>query len=148
MRNEQQGLAGKHNRLYKTWHAMLSRCNNPEYRNYRCYGGRGITVCDEWLSFPAFLGWALENGYASDRTLDRVDNSSGYRPDNCRWATPKEQSRNTRQNTFATRDGITRNLSAWAEIAGIPYSTFVQRLRRMGWPIQRAMDEPVHRRAA
>jgi len=74
---------------------MKSRCYNPNVESYPYYGGKGITVCEEWQRFEAFRDWSMANGYDENRSIDRIDNSNGYFPQNCRWSTDKEQARNT-----------------------------------------------------
>ena len=84
-------------RLYNVWSAMKQRCYYPKHKDYYNYGGRGITVCDEWKDdFKAFYDWSMSHGYRDDLSIDRKDNDKGYSPDNCRWATAREQRINQR----------------------------------------------------
>ena len=134
---------GKGTRLWSIYNGMKSRCNNPNVPAYKSYGGRGITICSEWLdSFPKFRDWALANGYRDDLTLDRKDTNGNYSPDNCRWSTKKEQALNTRRNHLVTIGGVTKPLSVWCELYSINYKTVRDRLKR-GWDYQSAIFKPI-----
>ena len=92
----------KHNdsktRLYNIWCSIIGRVENKKNKDYEDYGGRGVTICDEWRNnYPSFKKWALQNGYSNSLKIDRIDNDKGYSPDNCRWTTQTIQSRNTRR---------------------------------------------------
>lgn len=90
-------------RLYGIWAHIKQRCNNPNLHAFNRYGGIGITVCDQWVnSFEIFKEWALSNGYTDKLSIDRLDNTKGYSPDNCRWATRLIQARNTRGHSKST----------------------------------------------
>jgi len=140
--NTKHGLKGS--RVYDIFENMLERCYNHKNPAFHNYGGRGIAVCDEWKNnFQSFYDWATTNGYTDKLTLDRKNNDKGYSPDNCRWATRKEQSRNTRSNVLVTINGVTKILSDWATEAGIYRKTLSYRLKS-GWnPIDAVTIPPV-----
>ena len=129
-------------RIYRIWSGMKQRCYNQKSPEYKWYGGKGIAVCDEWLhDFKAFYNWAITNGYADDLTIDRKDNSKGYSPDNCRWATNKEQHNNQSNNVKITYNNKTQTLKQWSEELNVNYSTLRMRIER-GWSIERALGTP------
>ncbi len=128
---------------YVCWQQMNSRCFNPRNRCFPRYGGRGVTVCDRWRhDFAAFLA-DMGPRPSPKHSIDRIDNSGPYSPENCRWATLTEQNRNKRTNRLLTFHGETLPLSAWAERLGMPENTIRNRLRR-GWSDERTLTEPVH----
>lgn len=128
--------SGEYHRLYKIWSGMRNRCNNPRYKYYESYGGRGIKVCQEWDNdFISFMNWAIENGYKDDLTIDRINNYGDYEPSNCRWASPKIQANNKRTNVLITYHGETHTISEWADITGIAYWNIIQR-HRVGLPLE------------
>lgn len=119
--NKARAIHGLHNtRAYVIWQQMIQRCYNPKQRSYKRYGGAGITVCDRWrYSFPNFFS---DMGHPPDgMTLDRIDNSKGYEPSNCRWATPEEQANNRKTNVFIEYENKTMTIAGWARHYGIPY---------------------------
>lgn len=129
---------------YRAWINLVKRCTDPTHDAYERYGGRGISVCDRWHEFELFL--ADMGPRPSDRhSIERIDNAKGYDPENCRWATSKEQSRNRRNNHLLTRNGETMCLSAWAERAGISPALLTFRLRQ-GWSLDRSLNTPSRQR--
>jgi hypothetical protein len=126
---------------------MKNRCHNPRTPRFDDYGGRGITVCDEWKDdFQAFYDWAMSNGYSGDLTIDRIDNDKGYSPDNCRWATRVMQGNNSRHNHMITFNGETRSLSDWGRLFGLSFHLLSNRINRYGWTIERALTTPISNR--
>ena len=116
-------------RLFNIWLSMKQRCEDQNSNNYCRYGGRGISVCEEWKTdYLAFKRWAEANGYSDKLTIDRIDVNGNYTPENCRWSTQKEQQRNRRNNIFLTVQCETHCLSEWAELTGIPYERLYYRV--------------------
>jgi predicted ATP-grasp superfamily ATP-dependent carboligase len=110
---------------------MKQRCLTPTSDRYPLYGGRGISIIKSWVDdFECFKGWAESNGYHEALSLDRIDNNGNYEPTNCRWATQKEQMRNTRTNRLIEHEGDVKTLAEWSEITGIHGETLRKRLER------------------
>lgn len=129
-------------RVYTAWEHMIARCLNKRHKNYRNYGGRGITVCKRWRAFENFykdMGEKPEN-----KVLDRINNNSGYRPSNCRWATFKQSASNTRRNIHIKIHGKTKTISEWSRVSGINHETIRSRLIR-GYPPSKVLI-PIHSR--
>lgn len=138
---------GKRNasKLYSVWLNMRSRCYNPKNKKYKDYGGRGILICEEWAEFLNFKKWAESNGFYKNLTIDRIDNNGNYCPENCRWITQKEQTRNKRTNHLLTFNGETKTMAEWSEITGIKYHTLKNRINKYGYSVSRALTEPVNK---
>lgn len=127
-------------RLRNIWGGMKDRCYNPRNNRYIHYGAKGITVCDEWLhNFQAFWNWAMASGYQDDLSIDRIDNDKGYSPDNCRWATRKEQQNNTSSNKSITFNGKTMTLTQWCEKQKISKRKYYDRIES-GWSLEEALE--------
>ena len=123
---------------------MIRRCEAPRDISYPRYGGRGISVCDRWrASFQAFLDDMGERPSKSYQ-IERDDNDGNYMPENCRWATRKEQARNRRSQTILTFNGESLCVSEWAERMGVKRGQLQNRIN-LGWPVERILTEPIHR---
>lgn len=134
-----------HTRLYRTYCHMVGRCYCSTDAAYKDYGGRGITICDDWKNdFMNFYNWSMQNGYLDCLTIDRVDNERGYEPSNCRWVGIKEQSNNRRSNVNVELNGITKNMSQWCKEFGLNYKVIMDRVYR-GWCVEKALLTPVRR---
>jgi len=146
-RNIKHGLAHQ-SRLYTIWKGMRERCNNKNNSEYESYGGRGITVCQEWDDYERFFQWAMENGFDESLparlcSIDRINNDEGYSPDNCRWVSMSQQARNTRRNRLLTYNGETKPAVEWGEIFGINPGYIINRIDRYGWSVEDAIATPV-----
>lgn len=144
-----QARRGKKTPEYATWVRIKTRCSNPKLHNFRYYGGKGIKVCDRWINgedgksgFECFLE-DMGPRPSKDHTIDRKDSNKDYEPDNCKWATHKEQQNNTSYNVPITYKGETHNLGEWATILGLKYTTLHRRLTALGWTIEEAFTSPI-----
>ena len=107
-------------RLYNIWCGIKERCNSPNNKAYMYYGGRGITICKEWDSdYVSFRDWAMQNGYADNLSIDRIDVNGNYEPGNCRWATAEEQANNKRNTINIPLNGTTKTVREWSALTGI-----------------------------
>lgn len=132
----------RHKRIYNIWRSMRQRCNNPNCRNYKNYGARGVTVYAEWEDPKKFFLWANVAGYDDGLTIDRIDCEKGYNPDNCRWISQKAQQNNRRNNRRVEVLGHSFTLGEWSELTGVKLATIWSRLAH-GWTAERAVLTPV-----
>lgn len=141
-RFKKHGEANK-TRAYRIWKGMISRCRNPKATSFKWYGALGVDVCERWNSYANFIA---DMGEPPEGTsLERDRPADHYGPDNCRWATALEQSRNTKANRKITAFGKTLCASEWAEITGIPAPTIYDRLNR-GWTGERAISPSIRKK--
>ena len=144
-------------RLYNIWNGMRQRCYNPKNNNFPRYGGCGITICDEWKDdIFAFRDWALSNGYSDDLSIDRIDPNKGYSPDNCRWATVKEQNSHLQpRGTFTPKskikhkprktwviDVIEKSIQEWCDEYGLTVQAVLYRVNSKGMTPKEALATP------
>ena len=120
---------------YIVWATMIARCTRDTNASFKHYGAKGITVCERWLKFENFLEDMGERPVGL--TLDREDTTKGYTPDNCRWATRKEQAREKQR--LLTHGGITLSVSDWADRLGMKRKTLSHRLNGHGWSVEKAL---------
>lgn len=118
--------------LYFVYHSIKCRCYNPNDRAYHNYGARGIKLSDKWDTYDKFEEWSLKNGYKEGLWIDRIDNDADYSPDNCRWATPKEQQNNKRTNRLLKIGNEVKTITQWSELTGIKSCTISRRVE-LGW---------------
>lgn len=136
-------------RIYKIYQKMKERCYKETDKSYSRYGGRGISICDDWSGengFDNFYKWSIKNGYSEDLTIDRMDNDGNYEPNNCRWTNAIVQANNRRNNRFVTYKGQTKTISEWSKETGISSATIRARLNK-GLSVKCALFTPVKRNA-
>lgn len=139
------GLSGT--RLYWIWHGMKDRITNESNNTYNYYGGRGIKLCEQWFDYINFYNWAINNGYQENLTIERKDTNGDYCPENCKWATMKEQSLNKRNTHLLELNGKIQSVKEWSEELNIPYDTLISRINKHGWSTEKALTTPVKRRS-
>lgn len=132
----------RYTRIYGIWSGILKRCSDKNHKRYKDWGGRGITVCNKWLTFEGFYE-DMGSGYRENLSIDRIDNNANYCKSNCRWATIKEQNRNQRSNRLINYNDKTQCVSAWAEELGIKSHTLWTRLFVYKWSIEQALETPI-----
>lgn len=135
------GLTNSFRNLQWVWVAMKQRCTNPDNKDYINYGGRGITICSEWLSFEIFHRWAVSEGYRKGLTIERIDVNGNYEPKNCTWVGNEKQALNLRRTVRFEYEGKMYRIRELAELSGIGYYTMKGRLMK-GWSVERAVGEP------
>lgn len=142
--NKKHGLSK--DRAYWVWTKIKARCYNPNSREYKNYGGRGIKMCDEWLDPENFIKWAYANGYDKDApkgqcTLDRIEVDGDYEPSNCRFITNQEQQNNKRTCNYIEYNGETHSVADWARILNVPYPSLQGALIRRGKSIEEFLSD-------
>lgn len=143
-------------RLYRIWHGMNQRCFNPKQTHYKSYGGRGITICPEWLGIDGlrnFIEWSDNNGYQNNLTIDRIDVNGNYEPSNCRWADWETQANNRRPPRKGikrkqrelktwTIDGETKPIPEWCMIYNTSTPTIRYRMNKLGMTLEQTLKTP------
>lgn len=130
-----------HTPLHNIWCGMNNRCN-PNHKNCKGYGDRGIQVCEEWHDYTKFAKWARSNGYKEGLTIERIDVNGNYCPENCKWIEKEKQARNRRTTFWVDFQGKRMSLAEAAEIAGLPYKEVHFRIKH-GWSVEDALNTPL-----
>lgn len=125
--------ASKNKRLYRIWTNMKTRCYNKNSPGYKNYGGRGITICEDWFDFKQFYKWAMSNGYSDNLSIDRIDNNKGYSPINCRWTDKIVQANNKRNIITICVKGEKMSLKRFCQLMGLNYKSEHSYLTRNGY---------------
>lgn len=137
--SEARSKKGRNTEIYSKWIGMKTRCFNNNEKSYIHYGGRGITVCQEWLDFDNFYEWSLANGYKKGYSIERKNVDENYCPENCCWIPLIEQAKNKRNTLYAELNGETKRLNEWCEIFGLNYKTVYNRINKCGMAPEQAL---------
>ena len=134
-------LSGVHKKLHWVWVAMRQRCSNANNKDYHNYGGRGISICEEWDDYAVFVVWAMSNGYKDKVTIERIDVNGDYCPKNCTWVVNEKQALNTRKIRQFDYRGEMLTYRQLSVISGLKINTLKTRLNTLGWSVERAMGD-------
>ena len=135
----------RHTKIYEVWKTLKQRCFNPTNISYKNYGGRGITICEDWKNnFSSFYEWSMKNGYKEGLSIDRIDNNGNYCPENCRWTDRKTQANNTRTNHFITFRNQTKTIAEWSRHFNLPYSNIFAKLQKNNYDGEKAFAKLVN----
>lgn len=146
--NESRTHGMSRTRLYKEWAAIKKRCSpNATEKDRAYYSDLGIGYCEEWEHFEPFKEWALSHGYSDELTIDRIDGSKGYSPENCRWVSTYDQNRNKSNNIWVDYNGKRLCLADAAKLAGLPYKAVHARIKVHGWSAEKALTTPLLKRS-
>lgn len=130
-------------KLYRVWRGIVTRCTNPNCKSFPDYGGRGISVCEAWLTFEGFYEWAIKAGYREGLQIDRKKNDGNYEPGNCSWVSQKENENNRRDTVMLTYNGKEKPLSILADECGINRRVLYDRIFKYGFSVEEAVSLPV-----
>lgn len=137
-------VSGKQSKEYKAWSSLRYRCNTKSCSFFHYYGGRGIKVCKRWDKFENFLA-DMGRAPTESHSIERINNDGNYEPSNCRWATPKEQQNNNRNNRWLTVNGETKTIHSWQKVMNFGRMTILNRIK-LGWSIEKAVLTPLMKR--
>jgi hypothetical protein len=140
-RISERSMGHSKDRLYRTWKGMHNRCYDPNHDRYKWYGGKGISICDDWHDFMTFRTWALANGYTDDLTIDRIKADGNYCPENCKWVDMKVQANNRSNNRILQYNGKKYTAVQLAESYGMSPHTVYNRLK-LGWDVDQIVRTP------
>jgi len=130
-------------RLHTIWCVMRERCR-PGHMASHWHGDRGISVCQEWNDYKTFAKWAKESGYNDTMSIERIDNDGNYCPENCKWIQRPLQARNRRTTMYVDYNGERMSLAEACELANVPYKQTWERIKRLGWPAEKALSIPIN----
>lgn len=140
--NLRHGMYGT--QLYRAWKSIKDRCYREKCKEYKYYGAKGVTMCDEWLhDFQKFADWSIVHGFEEGLSIDRIDVNGNYEPSNCRWITMQQQMRNRTDTHYITYKGQTHCMRDWADILGISYHTLASRILCSKWSIEKSFTTPI-----